>query len=529
MEHLELLLLGLLTATAALAVVARLVRVPYPILLTLGGLVFGFVPGLPEVALDPELVLLLFLPPLLYSAAFFSNLRELRANARPIGLLAVGLVITTTAAVAVTAHAVIGLDWNVAFVLGAIVSPTDAVAPATILRRLGVPRRVVTVIEGESLTNDWTALVAYKFAVAAVVTGSFSVFEAGPQFLLTGVGGVAIGVAVGWMVAAVRRRLEDPLAEITISLLTAYAAYLPAEELGVSGVLAAVTAGVWLGWQASELTNHTTRLQLTAIWELLQFLLNAVLFMLVGLQLGVVLENIDGRSGSELAGYGALIGAVVILVRIAWVYISTHLPGRLNPRARSRDSLPPWSQSTLVAWSGMRGAVSLAAALAIPLETDAGTAFPERDLVIFLAFCVILATLVGQGLAMPALIKALRIEDDGLDRDEELNARLEIAFSALDRIDELEGEDWVHPQTVERTRNVFDYRRRRFLRGSGRPAPRRARTISTTRAAPTPTASSWPMSSAPSAPRCGRCATRAGSPTRFAAGSSTTSISRRRG
>ncbi len=231
MEHLELLLLGLLMATAALAVVARLVRVPYPILLTLGGLVFGFVPGLPEVALDPELVLLLFLPPLLYSAAFFSNLRELRANARPIGLLAVGLVITTTAAVAATAHTVIGLDWNVAFVLGAIVSPTDAVAPATILRRLGVPRRVVTVIEGESLTNDWTALVAYKFAVAAVVTGSFSVLEAAPQFLLTGVGGVAIGVAVGWMVAAVRRRLEDPLTEITISLLTATRRTCPQRSL----------------------------------------------------------------------------------------------------------------------------------------------------------------------------------------------------------------------------------------------------------------------------------------------------------
>jgi CPA1 family monovalent cation:H+ antiporter len=253
---------------------------------------------LPEVELDPELVLLLFLPPLLYSAAFFSNLRELRANARPIGLLAVGLVITTTAAVAVTAHAVIGLDWKVAFLLGAIVSPTDAVAPATILGRLGVPRRVVTVIEGENLTNDWTALVTYKFAVTAVVTGSFSLFEAVPQFVLTGVGGVAIGVAVGVVVAAVRRRLDDPLTEVTISLLTAYAAYLPAEELGVSGVLAAVTAGVWLGWQASELTTHTTRLQLTAIWELLQFLLNAVLFMLVGLQLGVVLEDIDGRSGS---------------------------------------------------------------------------------------------------------------------------------------------------------------------------------------------------------------------------------------
>ena len=462
MEHLELVLLGLFTATAALAVLARIIKVPYPILLTLGGLVFGFVPGLPDIELDPELVLLIFLPPLLYSAAFFSNLRELRANARPIGLLAIGLVITTTAAVAAVAHEVIGLEWKVAFVLGAVVSPTDAVAPATILRRLGVPRRVVTVVEGENLTNDWTALVTYKFAVAAVVTGSFSIVETGPEFLLTGVGGVAIGVAVGVVVAAVRRRMDDPLTEITISLLTAYAAYLPAEELGVSGVLAAVTTGVWLGWQASELTTHTTRLQLTAIWEVLQFLLNAVLFMLVGLQLGVVLDDIDGRSASQLAGYGALISAVVILVRIAWVYINTYVPRRLSRRVRNRGPLPPSSHTTLVAWSGMRGAVSLAAALAIPLEVDSGAPFPERDLVIFLAFCVILATLVGQGLTFPALIRALNVEDDGLDQDEELSARLEIAFAALDRIDELKGEEWVHPQTVERTRNLFDYRRRRF-------------------------------------------------------------------
>ncbi len=462
LEHIELVVLGLLVAIAGLAVLARAVRIPYPILLVLGGLGLGLVPGMPDLELEPDLVLLIFLPPLLYAAAFFSNLRELRANARSIGLLAVGLVIATMVAVAVVAHAVIGLGWPVAFVLGAIVSPTDAVAPATILRRLGVPRRVVTVVEGENLTNDWTALVAYKFAVAAVVTGSFSLLEAGPLFLLTGVGGVGIGVAVGFVIAAVRRRVEDPLTEVTISLLTSYAAYLPAEELGASGVIAAVTAGVWLGWQASELTTHTTRIQLAAIWELLQFLLNAFLFVLVGLQLGTVLDSLSGRSGAELAGYGALVGAVVIVVRVVWVYLLTYLPRLLSARARERDPLPGWHETTLVAWSGMRGAVSLAAALAVPLETDSGAAFPERDLIVFLAFCVILATLVGQGLTMPAVIRALGVEDDGLDRDEELAARLEIAFAAIDRIEELEGEEWVHPDTVERTRSLFEYRRRRF-------------------------------------------------------------------
>jgi monovalent cation/hydrogen antiporter len=460
-EHIELVLFGLLVAVTGLAVVARLVRIPYPILLTVGGLAIGFVPGVPEVELDPELVLLLFLPPLLYSAAFFSNLRELRDNWRPIGLLAIGLVIVTMVVVAVVAHYVIDLEWPVAFVLGAVVSPTDAVAPATILRRLGVPRRVISVVEGENLTNDWTALVAYKFAVAAVVTGSFSLLEAGPEFLLTGLGGIAIGVVVGIGIAAVRRRVEDPVTEVTISLLTAYAAYLPAEELGVSGVLAAVTVGIWLGWQASDLTTHTTRIQLFAVWEVLQFLLNAFLFVLIGLQLPNVLDDLSGRPAGELAAYGALISIVVIVVRMAWVYALAALPDRLSPLT-GKTGPAPWRNVTLVAWSGMRGGVALAAALAIPLETDAGAPFPERDLIIFLAFCVILATLVGQGLLFPALIRMLRVEDDGLDADEELNARLEIAFAALDRVDELGDAEWVADDTVERVRMMFNYRRRRF-------------------------------------------------------------------
>jgi len=462
LEHIELLVFGLLVAVSALAVLARLAQVPYPILLVLGGLVIGFIPGVPEVELEPDLVLLIFLPPLLYAAAFFSNLRELRANARPIGLLAVGLVMATTVAVAVVAHVVIGLDWSVAFVLGAVVSPTDAVAPATILRRLGAPRRVVSIVEGENLTNDWTALVTYKFAVAAVATGTFSLAEAVPEFLLTGLGGVALGTLVGMVISAVRRRLDDPLAEITISLLTAYAAYLPAEELGLSGVMAAVTVGVVLGWQASELTTPTTRIQLYAIWEILQFLLNAVLFVLVGLQLPVVLESIEGRSAGELAGYGALIGMLVIVVRLAWVYAFAYLPRVVRDGVRGPSPIPAGGSVTLVAWSGMRGAVCLAAALAIPLETDSGASFPERDLVIFLAFCVILLTLVGQGLAMPVLIRGLGVEDDGLDSDEELRARVETAFAALDQLERLTELDWVHPDTARRVRGIYDHRRRRF-------------------------------------------------------------------
>lgn len=457
-----IIIFGLLVAISATAVAARLTRIPYPILLVIAGLAVGLVPGVPNVELDPDLVLLIFLPPLLYAAAFFSNLRELRNNVRPISLLAIGLVIATTLAVAGVAHAVIGLGWQSAFVLGAVVSPTDAVAPAEILRRLGVPRRVVSVVEGENLTNDWTALVFYKFAVAAVTSGSFSLLTAGPKFVATGLGGVAIGVLVGIGIAAIRRRIEDPTTEITISLLTGYAAYLPAEELGASGVIAAVTVGVWLGWRASELTDHTTRLQLNAVWQMLQFLLNAVLFVLVGLQLPVVADALSGRPGGQLAAYGALMAGVVIVVRLVWVYTATYLPRRLSARVRTRDPLPPWRNITLVAWSGMRGSVALAAALALPLRTDGGAPFPDRDLVIFLAFCVIVVTLVGQGLTFPPLIRALNIEHDAIDDDEELAARLEIAFAAIDRIGELEREDWVMPDTAERVRRLYEYRSRRF-------------------------------------------------------------------
>jgi len=461
-EHIELVVFGLLVAVSALAVVARLVRIPYPIFLVCGGLAIGFVPGMPDIELEPDIVLLVFLPPLLYAAAFFSNLRELRAHWRPIGMLAIGLVIVTTLAIAAVAHYVIGLDWPVAFVLGAIVSPTDAVAPATILRRLGVPRRVVTIVEGENLTNDWTALVTYKFAVAAVVTGSFSLIEAGPEFVLTGVGGVAVGVIAAKAIAAVRRRLDDPPTEITISLLTAYAAYLPAEELGLSGVIAAVTVGVVLGWQASELTTHTTRLQLYAIWEILQFLLNALLFVLVGLQMHTVLDQLDSRDGGELVAQAALISIVVILVRVAWVFGLSAVSRSVRERIGGSNAVADWKETTIIAWSGMRGAVSLAAALAIPLQTDAGAAFPERDLILFLTFSVIIATLVLQGLALPLVIRLLHLEEDTSDEDEELEARLEIAFAAIDRVEQLAEEEWPPDDTIDRVRRLYDYRRRRF-------------------------------------------------------------------
>src|SRR4029453_12179902 len=261
-----------MVAVGGLSVLAGTVRMPYPIVLVLGGLVLGFMPGVPRAELPPDLVLVLFLPPLLYQAAFFSSPRDLRANARAITLLAVGLVLVTMSAVAVVAHTLVGgLPWAAAFALGAIVSPTDPLAATAIARRLGVPRRLVTVLEGESLVNDATALVAYRLAVAAVVGGSFTVWEAGLRFVVGTVGGVTIGLAVGWLLAEARRRIEDPVVEIVLSVVTGYAAYLPAELLGVSGVLAAVTAGLYVGWRAPELASPSTRLLGFSFWEVLVY------------------------------------------------------------------------------------------------------------------------------------------------------------------------------------------------------------------------------------------------------------------
>jgi monovalent cation/hydrogen antiporter len=461
-DHIELLVFGLLVATAALAVLAGLLRVPYPITLVLGGAVIGFLPGVPSVELDPDIVLLIFLPPLLYGAAFFTSARELRQNVKAIAALAIPLVFVTMAAVAVVAHEVIGLGWSEAFVLGAIVSPTDAVAPAEIMRRVGAPRRLVAIVEGENLTNDWSALVLYRFAVAAVVSGSFSLLTASLEFIASGVGGLIVGLAAGWVIRAVRSRIDDPPTEITISILSGYAAYLPAEELGFSGVIAAVTTGLFMAWYTPQLTTPVMRLQGVAVWEILTFLLNAVLFLLVGLQLPGILDDLSGTATSDLMVWGLLVSVVVIGVRLAWVFTLPYVSRLIDRRDTARQRRIPADQRLVVGWAGMRGSVSLAAALAIPLTTDGGGAFPERDLIIFLAFAVILVTLVGQGLTLGALINRLGIEDDGQEAREDTLARRRAAEAAVLRLEELGEPDWISPESVGRARQIFDYRERRF-------------------------------------------------------------------
>jgi CPA1 family monovalent cation:H+ antiporter len=463
-QSFDLALWGVLLATGALLLLAYRTGIPYPILLVLGGALVGMLADT-SVELPPELVLVIFLPPLLYAAAFFSSLRDLRANARPISLLAIGAVSVTVLAVGVVAHAIIpGLSWPAAFTLGAVLSPTDPVAATAIASRVGAPRRFVTVVEGESLVNDSTGLIAYRFAIAATLSGTFSLPSAILTFVGGAVAGVGIGIAVGFVIAGLRRRIEDAPTEITISVLTPYFAYLPAEALGVSAVLAAVTAGIWLGWRSPQLVTPQTRIQAFAFWEILVFILNAALFILVGLQLPLVLERIsDAFTPGELAGYAAAITLTLVAVRFLWVFPATYLPRKLFRSVREKDPSPPWTGPFLLAFTGMRGAVSLAAALAIPEVTDTGAPFPQRDLIIFLVYAAILVTVVVQGLALAPLIRLLGVQEDGGDdRQREARARLRAARAAIARIDEVSDEDWVRPASAERLRGQYEFRERRF-------------------------------------------------------------------
>lgn len=454
--HAELIL-GLLVVIPVLNVLARVLKVPYPIVFVLGGLLLAIIPGIPPVQLPPELVLAIALPPLLYGTGYYADPGALRSDLRPVALLAVGLVLATAAGVAVGLHAVVdGLPWPAAIALGAIVAPTDPVAASATLSRLGAPRRLLTILEGEGLFNDAGALALYRVAVPAAVVGGFSLTEAGLRFVLGALGGVAIGLAAGWLVAQIRRRLEDPLTEITVSLATPFVAYLPADLAGASGVIAAVTVGIYLGRRDYQITSPATRLQATGFWDVLTFLLNAALFVLVGLQLRPTLDRLGDDPLRQLIVPVLVVVALVVGIRLAWEFTSPYLIRMLDrrPGQVARRSGPGFR--LVIAWSGMRGAVSLAAALALPDD------FPQRDLLVVITFAVILATLVGQGLTLGPLLKVLELGTEDQDRDE-LHARLAATDAALDRLHELEGEDWTRAETVQRMIGLYDFRRRRLI------------------------------------------------------------------
>jgi Na+/H+ antiporter len=463
--------LGLLAALALLVLVARQLNLPYPILLVVGGLALGFLPGLPRVELAPNLVFLLFLPPLLYEEAYFTSWRDFRANLRPISLLVFGLVLATTCAVAAVARwAIPGLSWATAFVLGAVVAPTDEIAVVPTVHRLSVPRRIVTIIEDESLVNDAVSLVIYRLAVAAVLREAFSLAQAGIEFVLISLGGVVIGLAAGWVVSQIVHRINDPPVEITLSLAVPYAGYLPAEKLGASGVLAVVAMGIYLGRKGSLLYAPQTRLQARAFWAMLVFLLNGFLFILVGMQFPRILGNLSGVPISKLIGEALLISATCLLVRLVWVFPATYLPRLLSRRLRERDPYPPWQYPAILGWTGIRGALSLAAALAIPLTVHSGAPFPDRDWIIFLTFSVILVTLVLQGLTLPALIRRLGVKDDGSAEREENEARLRAAEAGLNRLEALAAEEWAPPEAIDDFRRQYTRRLHRLrARSGGRP------------------------------------------------------------
>ena len=464
MIHTVEIIFGLMVAVASLALLARKLRIAYPILFVIGGLVLGLIPGLPRVRLDPELVFLLFLPPLLYPAALFTSWRDFRAHLGPISMLAIRLVFTTTVVIAFVAHKLLGLPWAAAFVLGAIVSPPDAVAATAITKRLRVPHHLITILEGESLVNDATALVIYRFAVVAVVTGTFSFLMAGLEFVLVSVGGIVIGAVIGWLASLIQGRLDDPPVQTTLSLLTPFAAYLTADKIGVSGVLAVVTAGLYLGWRSPEIINSRTRFQIFPVWDMVVFLLNGLIFILIGLQLPQILENLSRQSLPKICWQAALVNAALIFVRIAWVFTTKHLPDlvRNNPANNRRPA--NWRHTAIVAWTGMRGVDSMAAAMALPLTTNVGSPFPGRDLILFHTFAVILATLVLQGLSLPLIIRWLRVVDDGIAEKEELRARLSAVRAALVRLNEFNGK--CDERVLEGLRAQYENRLRELESGA---------------------------------------------------------------
>lgn len=442
MTGFELVLL-LLVAVLIVVELSGRIGIPYPILLVLGGLLLAAIPGLPEVTLEPDLVLLVFLPPLIYIAAYETPLRDLRRYRRAIALLSVGLVLFTILVVAGVAALVLpGLHPGVYFALGAIVAPTDAIAATSLFRRLNTPRRIVAILEGESLLNDAAALVAYRVAVGAVVgTAGIAaegvVSDAGVrldglgvavEFAAAAFGGVAVGLVVAYVFTFIYSRLSDPPVEVGLSLVIPYVAFLPADRLHLSGVLAAVVAGLILGRRASRILSSDTRLLGGSAWRILTFLLNGFAFILIGLQLRIVASGLADRPLPELAGQILALVLAVIVARIVWVFPVTYVPRWVSAGIRRSDPLPPFRAVVVISWAGLRGAVSLAAALALP-ET-----FPERNLILLLTFSVILATLVGQGLTLPLLLRWFRLADDGGTEREEILARTTATEAGLDEV-----------------------------------------------------------------------------------------------
>ena len=456
------LVVCLLVVLVGLVTVARRLNVSYPIVLVVGGLFLALFPRLPEVRLEPDIVFLVFLPPLLYWDALNSSWRDFRKNWRPISLLAIGLVFTTTIAVMLAAHFVLAFPWAPAFVLGAVLGPTDTVAAAAILESFGLPPRVLAVLRGESLLNDASALVFYETAVHVTQTRTYVWGSVSIGFCLAAGGGIAIGLAIGWLMLRLQRLSSDSLVRSTIALLTGFAAYLPADALHVSGVLAVVTAGLYLSWEDPRIVSAKTRLQTIATWEVLTFLLNGLLFILIGLQLRTAVDSLSGGSFRSIVRGCLMVNGTVILVRISWVFICAYLPRIFSERLRAQDPQPAWQEPALISWVGMRGGISLAAALAIPTSLPDGSPFPERKEILILTFAVILVTLVLQGLSLPQLLRWLNFATDGVEREEERRAGKAITGVALRYLGSKPKGDQIERSVVEQLEETYRKRAEQF-------------------------------------------------------------------
>jgi Na+/H+ antiporter len=427
------ILLVLLAVLVAAALMARRLHTAPSIVLVLAGVALALVPGLPRIELAPELVLLVILPPLIYSAGVAMSWREFRFNLRPIALLAFGCVVFTTCAVAAAAHYVLSLPWAVGFLIGAIVAPPDVVAPLAIARPLGLPRRLLVVLEGEGLANDATALILYRFAVVAISTGTFSFSQAAGTFAALVVGEIAWGIGIGWLSLHARRLAHDPRVEIVLSLMTPYLAYWVPEHFGGSGVLATVATGLYVSWNGPLLISSATRLQGVFFWDLIIYVIEGFVFLITGLQARTLVEKAQTFSFRELVVAIAVTTAIVIVARFFWVFPAVYLPRWLSPPLRRRDPSPPWTWAFVLSFTGVRGVVSLAAALAIPLTLANGAPFPDRDLILFITFGVILLTLVGLGLMLPGVIRWLKLGHDRKTEEAQEYAReLTARHKALD-------------------------------------------------------------------------------------------------
>ncbi len=458
-------LLLLLAVLVVVAILARRLNIAPSILLVIAGILLALIPGLPAIELAPELVLLVILPPLIYAAGVGMSWREFCFNLRPIALLAFGCVVFTTCVVAAAVHWVLGFEWAIGFLIGAIVAPPDVVAPLAVARKLGIPRRLLLVLEGEGLANDATALILYRFAVVAISTGVFSFGAAAGTFAVIVVGEIAWGIFAGWAALHLRRWARDPRVEITLSLMTPYLAYWVPEHLGGSGVLATVAAGLYVSWKGPLLITSATRLQGIFFWDLIIYLIEGFVFLVTGLQARTVLGRMEEFSVREIVTAVLLTTVIVIVARFIWVFPAVYLPRWLSPSLARRDPSPPWQQAFVLAFIGVRGVVSLAAALAIPLTLANGQPFPYRDLILIVTFGVIVITLVGQGLLLPTVINWLGLARDvEIERQQEQDAELAARRTALDvglrRLDELQSGEKISGEVADLLRTRYGHRRR---------------------------------------------------------------------